>query len=161
MLTAKPTPDPFCVTASIRLGHVAIAFIGCLLLAGCGSGRPDTTPVSGKVTLDGAEVADASITFVSADAGGRPAQGQTDAEGKFSLTTFSEQPGGGAIPGEYQVSITKVKYEGGPARPFDPPRPTKTVWLVPEKYSTTSTSGLTASVTADPTEINFDLKSRP
>ena len=72
--------------------------------------------------------------------GSAGAVGKTDASGKYSLTTF--QPGDGAIPGTYQVTVSKVVIEAGIseeesnaylARGETPPAPTEKS-LLPEKY---------------------------
>jgi hypothetical protein len=62
--------------------------------------------VEGIVTLDGKPLPWATVTFVSAEEGRRPASGVTDADGAFELTTFDT--GDGALPGSYRVTINKA-----------------------------------------------------
>ncbi|HXG13311.1 MAG TPA: hypothetical protein VNK04_26375 [Gemmataceae bacterium] len=69
---------------------------------GCGS-RDRPVPVRGKVTVDGAPIAGAGVVFHPKDGNGRPASGETRADGTYHLTTFTE--GDGALPGEYRVTI--------------------------------------------------------
>ena len=57
------------------------ALLILLLMVGCGPSRPRLYPVTGTVTYKDQPVAGAQVTFVSAE--GRPAQGTTDAAGKF------------------------------------------------------------------------------
>lgn len=127
-----------------------------LLFVGCGEvadvDRPDTAPVSGSVTYNGAPVEGATVTFVAGASGGRGAVGTTDASGKFELTTFAA--GDGAIPGSYKVKIAKMSSEGTPMTEQEgvvvPPTggmPTSEVKdELPPKYKDESTSGLTADV---------------
>ena len=85
-------------------------WIATLLLAsawcvvpGCGSGRPQTTRVTGTVTYQGKPVEQANVMFACKT--GRPAEAITDAAGRFILTTFRE--GDGAIGGDHTVVISK------------------------------------------------------
>jgi hypothetical protein len=74
--------------------------------AGCGSGNK-TVPVKGTVTLDGKPISLALVMFVPGKEGGMMAQGVTDKNGEFELTTY--KPNDGALPGDYQVTVTKVE----------------------------------------------------
>lgn len=69
--------------------------------AGCGSSA-GLIPVSGVVTLDGAPLKNASISFVP-EGVGKQATGTTDDSGKFVLSTID--PRDGALPGRYKVVI--------------------------------------------------------
>ncbi len=79
-----------------------------LLLAttGCG-GRYTPVPVSGVVTLDGKPIKGANVSFygVGDQKDGRPAQGVTDDNGQFELSTLGDRDG--ALPREYKVVIHK------------------------------------------------------
>lgn len=138
---------------------------------GCGSGLPHPVPTEGIVILDGRPVAGAAVLFAP-DAGGRPATGQTDEEGRFKLTTFEEHDG--AVVGTHKVTVTLVESSypalvqeqflaematnGGSARlPRDVLK-----WVVPKKYSFTETSGLTATVPENGVkDLQFELVSDP
>lgn len=87
--------------------HLWLGVSFVVLLTGCGDGvnYPDTTKVTGKVTLNGAAVSGATVSF-SPEGEGNAAAGITDAAGTFTLTTF--QSGDGAVPGKYRVSIAKM-----------------------------------------------------
>ncbi len=144
-----------------------------LLMAGCGgkeeTGNEATTPVTGTVTYKGAPVADASVALTPDSPPGptpigRGAFGRTNAEGKFTLMTFVADDG--AVPGAYKVSVTKIEgqtsggAETGADDYVDPGQgpPPKPKHLLPEKYSKTNTSGLTATVVeGTPLELKFDL----
>ncbi len=82
--------------------RLAVTF-GLLVFVGCGDGS-GLIPVNGTVTLDGKPLVDAAVGF-HADAGGVPAVGTTDAEGKFTLST--QKPGDGATPGQNAVTVSK------------------------------------------------------
>ncbi len=144
-------------------GLLSIA-AACALVAmgGCGSGRPKTVPVTGTVTLDAKPVEGASVMFMP-EAGGKPAVGVTDKDGRFTLKTF--EPGDGALPGKHNVSITKQETTGftadkdglsGPPGPGGP----KVTWIVPQKYSDAKNSGLTADVKPGMGPLNFDLTAK-
>jgi hypothetical protein len=84
---------------------------------GCG-GKP--VKVEGVVTLDGTPVQGAMVSFVP-EKGDRQANGLTDADGVFHLTTFNTADG--ALPGTYKVTVEKSKSQsdpGGGVNPGDP-----------------------------------------
>lgn len=125
-----------------------------VLLAGCGgtTGVAGVVPVSGTVDYQGQAVAGATVVF-HPDGEGRAASGITDAQGRFALTTLTA--GDGALPGAYQVTVTKTEVIGGGTGDEEPGSsalgqaagPTVNS-LLPEKYSRLETSGLTAEVAA-------------
>jgi hypothetical protein len=64
--------------------------------------------------LEGKALPDARVTFNPVDSAGRMAFGQTDAEGRFQLTTINHNDG--AFPGQYKITVNVV----GPSRFVDP-----------------------------------------
>jgi hypothetical protein len=141
--------------------------MGALLLAGCGDGSPTTYPVTGVVKHNGSLVEGAIVSFVPTDAESQTATATTDATGKYSLA---------AMPGGYKVSVTK--YEGGspPAASgsgsaasadgempadytgaSDAPAPVYKN-LLPAKYASVETSGLTATVGSKAETLDFNLE---
>jgi hypothetical protein len=141
-----------------------IAFVVCFAAAfECGCAKKDTrparVPVSGTVLHKGQPVAQATVIFEPV--GNTPAAaGETDAAGRFQLTTFDT--GDGAVPGEYKVAIRKVQLNRGDRSEqasddqVGPPPDEK--WLLPAKYGYTNTSGLAATVQADAkNEFKFEL----
>jgi len=85
----------------------AVLFLPLLTFfaVGC-SGPPQTLPQEGTLRWDdGKPIVGASIRFVPIT-GSKEASGYTDKEGAFSLSTFSS--GDGAVPGEYNVVVTKM-----------------------------------------------------
>ncbi len=86
-----------------------------MLLALTGCGQSGLVPVRGIVILDGKPLARATVVFIAADDGGRDANGFTDAEGKFELSTLA--PKDGALPGAYKIVI-QYSEPGEPAGEF-------------------------------------------
>src|SRR5258708_7823321 len=84
---------------------------GLLLLfmaSGCGSKKP--VKVEGLLIVDGKPASGVLVQFVNQEKGGRDANGSTDENGIFKLTTFNTNDG--AIPGSYKVVLSKYK-DGG------------------------------------------------
>ena len=157
-------------------------FFVCLaalaFLVGCADKGADvgTTAVTGTVTLDGQPVEGASVSFSPKSADGRGAAGLTDASGRFSLTTVAS--GDGAMPGSYQVAVSKTTTSGGPdvsGLESDPSKmtpedfaamaervenadPVVTTDELPVKYKTAADSGLTAEVKkGEKNKFTFEL----
>ena len=78
--------------------------------AGCGGEK--LAPVSGVVTLDGAPLADASVTFQPVAQGGIDAgsgsYAKTDAEGRYTLRTVTGDRRG-AVVGKHVVRISQYE----------------------------------------------------
>ena len=154
--------DDRCRNAKRTRGVVrGLNLVVCLLvLGGCGPHRPETAPVSGVVLLDGKPLAKAQVMFVLAD-GGRPALGETDAEGQYQLSTFED--GDGALVGRHGVAITANKISKPPLGSDGLPLPLNKVaieWFAPERYSRVDSSGLNAEVQRGHNTFDFQLTSR-
>jgi hypothetical protein len=145
-------------------------FIGLLTVLGCGddSGLDKRYPVYGTVTYNGKEVEKGQISFIPTDAGkGRPANGFIE-NGSYKLTTAN--PGDGALPGEYGVTVTSkladntkvietvTKYGGGGRQADIGNAAAKAKNLIPGKYQLTETSGLKFTVKEQSNKIDIDLK---
>lgn len=155
-----------------RMVSLFAGWSGLLLVAGgCGSG--DMVPVEGVVTLDGQPLEGAAVSFVP-DQKGRPAQGETDAAGKFTLSTAAA--GDGVVPGKYKVGVSKmekpsggaagaagaapegqVQLSGPPMGKGSPPLPKS---LVPGKYVNPNTSEITVVVEKGMAPVQIELKSK-
>lgn len=122
-----------------------------LLLSGCSDGRPKRFAVTGEVTYRGQPVKDAQVMFMPK--GGRPAFGMTDAEGRFTLTSFSV--GDGSVCGEHAVCISKAVQDPN----SDPKLPyARTIPVLPQRYQSYASSPLRADVTSGgPNDFRFDL----
>ena len=137
----------------ITCAILSVAFVG-----GCNSGvgLPPTVPAEGIVMLDGAPVADATITFI-ADAGAYNASSVTDKEGKFAMKAFDEKKG--AVAGSYKIAINKTIVESRSGKQGESDVNLKQG--LPMKYSNFLTSGLTIKLgeTGD-RNIKYELKSK-
>lgn len=144
----------------------ALFSLGLIVLVGCsddGFGR--RYPVSGKVTVNGAPLAQGRISFEPPPGTeGRVASGEIR-DGSYSLTTHS--PDDGALPGSYLVTVVAKQLDnsnvvknagGGAGRQDDVYKAEKAAKrLVPAKYELAQTSGLKAEVGAKTNSIDFDL----
>jgi hypothetical protein len=97
------------------------------VIASCSSGQPSVTEVYGVLLRQGKPVSNASVNFTPPK--GKPANGVTDSEGHFQLTTF--KPGDGAVVGEHVVTVVYIGMEASP---------------IPAHYSDPKKSGLVARV---------------
>lgn len=101
----------------------ALALTSLALVFGCnGSGPPafDVTPVKGKVTMNGAPLADADVQFLfdgTPPEGYVGSAGKTDASGNYELTTNAQK---GAIPGKFKVTVSKYTDKDGNPPKVDP-----------------------------------------
>lgn len=148
------------------------------LLLGCGGAdgdqeRPPTHPVSGVVTHGGKPVEGAQVVFIPQNqsigatpgSGGSAGFGRTNAEGRYTLSTFGEEDG--AVAGSYYVTITKTEAVKPPAavdqddpnykEPDPNYRPPAPKHLIPKKYSQATSSKLTADVKEGDNTFDFPL----
>ena len=142
----------------------ATLLVGCALLAGCGGGDggaelPDgNVAVSGIITLDGAPLDRAAVTFFNPGDPLASGIGVTDVEGRYTLRQ-------GAKPGDtYRVRISKVEAkEVNPEDPefaADPAAAEAGEELIPEKYSSRDNTELELKIPEGGTDAaNFDLTS--
>ena len=143
---------------------------GCLLLpTGCGGDAKlsGLVPASGKLTLDDAPLAGAVISF-QPQSEGRSATATTDAAGAFQVMTLS--PNDGIFPGDYNITVTKSEIVGKTyteaeiddmiAKTGEGPK-IETKQVVPVKYLSADTSGLSVSVPSEGNKsIALELKSK-
>lgn len=127
----------------------AILFGAALLIAftGCGDGRGNRIPVAGSVTIDGEPLKFGSVTFMPKTHGDgmRAGGGSVDGQGRFTVSSFTANDG--LLIGSYEVQIKAVeKIDSSSQR-----------WHAPRKYSKVKTSNLKAEITADTTELKFEL----
>jgi hypothetical protein len=92
---------------SHRRSFSVIILFASLCVLGCGSdGKLKVYPVSGVVKYNGNPLKGVDIAFHPKDAknnSGFPPNGKTDADGKFTLSTYL--PNDGAPAGDYDVAI--------------------------------------------------------
>lgn len=145
----------------------------CICLAilvgmiGCGGGAGSkkltkTAPAVGVVTLSGAPLAFASVTFVpKSQANGIESVGVTDEQGHFTMKQLRGEEG--VPPGDYTVVINRfVKSDGTPVnlQAGEFPANVGAVESLPRQFSSHSESVLLANVPATGGEFKFDLTSR-
>lgn len=149
---------------TLHLAATACGLLACLFL-GCAdsesSKHPPVVKAGGVVLYQGQPVAGADVTFNNREAN-QTGTAQTDANGRFELSTFGQNDG--VVPGHQFVAIRRVDVidktppnvdvsAGGVAIPPE------YRWIVPQKYSNATTSGLTEEVKAGaPNDFKFDLK---
>ncbi|MFK7777647.1 MAG: carboxypeptidase-like regulatory domain-containing protein [Gimesia sp.] len=125
-----------------RFFNVLICFGVIVSLTACGGGgsdTPDLGQVTGKITLDGAPLSDASVTFMPENV--RSSAATTDSEGNYELIYIRDEKG--ASIGKHKVVVSKLKDEKE---------------TIPKQYS--GETELSADVKAGANEFNFDLKSK-
>lgn len=95
---------------------VPFACLTILVVLGCGGDpkKPDTSPVSGTVTLDGKPLAGAVVAFYDVAGKSNPGTGTTDEAGKYTVGFATNR---GIIPGSYKVIISHyVGLDGSPLK---------------------------------------------
>jgi hypothetical protein len=134
------------------LRWVAIGGVLAAIMA-TGCGQSPTVKVTGAVSVKGQPAEGVQVTFLPAN--GRPASGVTDSQGKFELSTFTQNDG--AMPGEHTVTLGEYYPPGKP-----PPMPRGNEPLpsrFPPSYSDTVNSPLKATVErGGKNDFQFDVK---
>jgi hypothetical protein len=112
-------------------------------------------PAYGVVTLDQQPLSGATVVFETPDK--QFSLATTDAEVRYALQFDSVQPG--VTPGQKEVRISTSAEigEAAEATPEEGAAPAAAAERVPPRYN--RDSELTANVTPDQTEYNFDLTS--
>lgn len=143
-----------------------LVLVHCMLL-GCGGPSikfPDTVPVTGKVTLDGQPLPNATVVFTPSSPKDASALGYTDASGNYELETgYGAERHKGAPPGEYKVHISTM-LPPPPKKGETPVGPAATpaggADKVPDQYSSLARTKLTATIDSKGGTKDFDLKSK-
>jgi hypothetical protein len=123
-------------------GRSWLGLSACLALAACaGCARQvPVYPVEGHVLAAGKPVARAQVAFHPINGppdAARPV-GQTDEQGRFTLTT--QVGGDGAPAGEYRVAVTRYLARKRGKDDYEP------VNDLPARYESAESSGLTATI---------------
>ncbi|MFV0444543.1 MAG: hypothetical protein ACK5Q5_13320 [Planctomycetaceae bacterium] len=137
-----------------------LAAVLILLGAGCGSGPdlPKTVPAGGSVKINGQPCPAGANVLLVPVAGGRPASGITDSQGKFTLSTFGDKDG--AIPGDHYVGVSLAEKTAAPAAddPYNtgvlPGQEKKSAAkaLIPERYASPQDSGIQSTIPPEGTD---------
>lgn len=141
--------------------RVVACFAAVVPLLGCSGrhtdkwrvGLPTPVPAAGTVTYKGKPLDGATVVFLASVPGKNrslAAVANTDAAGRFVLRTFRD--GDGAIAGHHQVAIRKSITVGLDGKKLVPNEQGDILeiplekHLIPEKYASHETSGLSADV---------------
>jgi hypothetical protein len=130
--------------------HGAVAVLGLAALASVAGCAPAGATVSGTVTLDGAPLEDANISFVPKADGQKQAGWAIIAGGKYAIPAS-----GGLGTGAFRVEIRASRATGEKS---NDPTLISTKEVVPPRYN--SRSELVADIKPGPNVVNFDLKSK-
>jgi hypothetical protein len=162
------------MNSHVRSNSLATMFVAFALMFTTGCGSSETTvklvPTKGLVNYNGEPLKNAEVTFVPEN--GPVATGTTGEDGRFLLTTGGRP---GAPPGSHKVSVLApndspeavsrkdmtpedmAKIAGTPEmdKVFEASKSS-----IPDKYSRSEDSGLTATVSENESENDFlfDLK---
>lgn len=137
-----------------------VAFV--VAVSGCGDGKLKTYPVTGTVTYKGEPLEGATVGFTPKTEGeGHGGFAITNDKGFYQLQTTRGHVNAGTTPGEYYVTIIKVKMvktgRFTPGYGGERIEEEEAVSLIPEKYCS-GAGGLTATVVKGKNEFNFDLE---
>jgi hypothetical protein len=129
----------------------------CLVLAGCRyrAELPPMAPVTGKVTLDGAQLPGGMVQFIpDASRGNKGASGVgvIDGQGHYEIFTAGER---GAILGHHQIAVISEEKVDMSETSYAPS-------LIPRRYNKPATSGLRVEVKAGENNVvDLELRSQP
>lgn len=143
-----------------------IVATSCVATFGCHSDHPDLAEVAAKVTIDGKPLGNGTITFESE--GHRPAIGRIVDGSIVEITTY--EPGDGVPVGHHKVAISSTEQPrtadpGKGSRPGEKPIQASNYMLgrslIPSRYNSPGTSGLTADIESGKNSVEFELDSKP
>jgi hypothetical protein len=137
----------------------ACVFVGMMTvllaaLAGCGAtDSPALLPVAGQVRFGGKPLTRGTVVLYPDARKGNTSKheprGTIQADGRYQIATH---PRAGAPPGWYKVAVRATE-PGDAKNPYALPRS-----LIPEKFQSPDTSGLTLEVRSDPPAAAYDLE---
>jgi len=138
--------------------HTFVVFV-CFaaLLAGCSRGGVRVYEVKGTIQWDGQPVEGAVVFFYPEDIGNTSinmAQGITDKQGNFRLSTAGGEVGKGAMAGSYKVAVMK-----GPPEGVVVDHPSKAS-VLPIVYADAGTTPLKAEVLTRKNVCDFTLEGK-
>lgn len=153
------------------LSHELILAVLSICCLGCHGSSSQSSPdegvsIHGIVRLDGIPLTHTSVLFlpyggVKSQAEG--ATGNTDESGRYDLQTLRDGVLTNTVsPGRYRVVVSRlVTSSGGPyvPDPNNPPDAIGAMESLPARYSDHALTELSAEVSGDATQIDFDLVS--
>ncbi|TWU20695.1 hypothetical protein Pla52o_45740 [Novipirellula galeiformis] len=142
------------------LGSLGLTAFIIVSFAGCSGETIGLVPVSGTVTIAGKPTEGITVTLFRHSGEGKRLipQGQTDAEGKFTVKV--SQSVSGAPVGQYAVLFERWTLpDGSPVPEGQMPANVGAVNQLPQTYSDPGTSPESVTVPAGGTDnLSFDLK---
>ncbi|WP_196782267.1 hypothetical protein [Bremerella volcania] len=134
-----------------------LASASLMLCSGCfGEKGLETAPVTGVVTYNGKPLPYGRVSF--RPQAGSPATGEIQSDGSFSLSTYGN--GDGAIVGKHQIAVTATEADAGTmAETAANTEMAVPKSMIPKKYTSFSTSELTAEVVSNgDNQFTLELK---
>jgi hypothetical protein len=139
-----------------RDSGLSIVMVLLLCVAGCGKDAA-TGSVSGVVRLDGKPLTLGSVRFIPS--AGRSASGEIQSDGTFTLGTYGKRDG--AVIGMHRVTVIAITpVPDAPKESRMLKENPKAKPLVPSRYNSPGSSGLTFEVKPGDNHAEFDLTSR-
>jgi len=120
---------------------VICGVVACLVGSGCRpAGSVPTVPASGRIVYAGKPLAGVDVVFTPTH--GRRGFASTDAEGRFTVSTFARHDG--AVPGKHVVTLWPSQQIGKVVEDSFAARATAKVDEIPfpKRYASTEDSGL-------------------
>lgn len=147
--------------------HLILPFLvlSLVVMAGCGSSLR-TWPVEGTIKLDGKPLAEADVRFTPVENQGRDAAfAITDEQGHYQLQTTRGKAEGGALPGEYKVTVIKSVLKPNGQKILNPETgkiepDVDAVNILPPIYQEPDKTPLTVTVDKKSQTFDFDLKTK-
>lgn len=164
MRSAAATEGKWLVNTEARVKLVLLS-AAVAFAAGCGVSAKSGPPmgdVTGTVTYNKKPVAEANVTFFPTEKGKRPAVGMTNSSGKYRLSISGTEQG--AVAGPCQVAIVlRAPYDGPIPEGMSPGYAKEQFQnqgkpLIPEKYFSTQSSGLSVEVKPGRNVFDFALQ---
>lgn len=141
---------------------ILVVSLSLIALIGCNKGSTlDTQLIDGTITLDGAPLSKANITFYP-ESGGEIASAYSDEQGKFSVSSQNGTAGQGALAGQYSITVSKVEAKFVSANLKSDPEAgrTETKELLPQMYQDKAKTPLKAEITKGENILTLELKSK-
>jgi len=144
-------------SSPIRKALALVLFAGFSLLSGCG--KPFGT-VTGTVTLGGAPLPAGLVSFLAED--GTVVSANVDTNGNYRADNLPTGLARVMVYTEFNDNLGSsgdlLKHQGrDPARFKDVPKSSQPLVMVPQKYSTPETSGLSVTVGKGQTKYDIPL----
>mgnify|MGYP004445927293 CR=1 FL=1 len=144
-----------------KIALLALCALVLTVIPACGKGAIKTEGVTGKVTFNGAPLADATVFFIPVGEGNQ-SYGKTDANGVYKLQTLLGAADAGTTPGKYQVRFEAV--ENVPTGKMLTDSTTGEEYervdvqsVIPRQYTDEKTSGFEVEVVKGSNTFDFDL----